>query len=101
MSGCFNGGEIDRWMERNLNAHLDCEDEAEEAVEQVCREFDADHIDDDLFEREDGSRFRVTKWPSPYQDCDEDGPCGVAWTSAEIEEVEDEEEETNCKNEEQ
>lgn len=91
MSGCFGGGSIDRWMERNLNAYLASEDEAEEAVEQVCCEHDADHIEGDTFERKDGSRFRVTEWPSPYQDCDEDGPCGVAWTSASIEEIEEDE----------
>jgi hypothetical protein len=81
-------------MQRNLDAHLDGEDEAEEAVAQVEREFDAQHIDDDLFERDDGTRFRVLEWPSPYQDYDEDGPCGCAWTSARIEDVETEEEET-------
>lgn len=99
MSGCFGNSPIDRWMSGNLDRHLASEDEAEESVEQVCREFDADHIGGDIFERKDGSRFRVTEWPTPYADCDEDGPCGMAWTSARIEDIEIEtEDECDTKN---
>ena len=93
MSGCFGGSDIDRWMESNLDAYLDGKDEASVQVEYVCSMENAYHEEYDLFTREDGSQFEVVQWPTSYPDCDEDGPCGIGWTSYKIREVVKEESE--------
>ena len=101
MSGCFYGAGEDAHFERKLNEHLDRKARAEEAdrdaIERVEEKEGASHVEDDLFEREDGTRFVVTSWPEKEQDYDRDEetgrihPCGWTWSRHKIEEVEAEE----------
>jgi hypothetical protein len=76
MSGCFGNHPVDRWMESNLNRHLDACDADEEAVEYASERYGGIVTDD-------GYGFYIFadgKCGSPYlvQDYDEDGPCGAS-----------------------
>lgn len=75
--------------------YYDAQDRDEASVAHICEDADAMHIYDDIFEREDGSRFRVVTWPERERDYDSDEetgriyPCGWTWTQYTTEEMED------------
>lgn len=92
---------VDGYFERKLDEHLNKkardEEENREAIERIEEKEGASHVEDDLFERPDGTRFAVTSWPELEPDYDRDEetgriyPCGSTWSSYKIEDVELEE----------